>query len=68
MPSYGEIKGYKASVENVKSLAAPEGKAEAVGTAASRKKKEKDASSVLPSVGKTTKAKPKESSKMEYIF
>jgi hypothetical protein len=52
MPSYDEIKPYKASVENVKSLSVTSQKGGNVGVSASEKKKSMPLSSVLPSMGK----------------
>lgn len=52
MPKYDEIKPYKASVENVKSLSMTPDKSGNVGIPASAKKKGMPISSVLPSTGK----------------
>jgi hypothetical protein len=64
MPSYSDIKGFKSSVENVKSLSVQEtkgGSGGGVGISASQKKRGMPMSSVLPSMGKkSAKAKSSE--------
>lgn len=62
MPSYDDVKGFKASVENVPGLSLPQGEVQKMGILSSQKKKNGlPASSVLPSMGKTS-AKDKEES------
>ena len=52
LPAYDEIKTFKASVENVKSLSVTPAKGESIGIPTSQKKKGTPMSSVLPSVDK----------------
>lgn len=67
LPSYDEVKSFKASVENVKSLSVQSGPSGSVGATTEDKKKGLSASSVLPSMNKKS-AKEKKADKMEYTF
>jgi hypothetical protein len=67
MPTYDDVKGAKASVENVKSLSIQTGKGYTVGKVETQEKKESPPISTSPQKATTT-SKEKKVEKIDYIF